>query len=70
MNDSLLSLKTSPNLLQALRKAGSRPMSAKDLLEQRISFVYGSIDSKSGVTRDRIRQLILEQGGATQEVSK
>jgi hypothetical protein len=40
-------------------------MTAGDLLEQRVSFVYGSIDAASGVTRERVRQLILQQEGST-----
>lgn len=65
MTDSLLSLKTSPVLLEALRSVANKPMTARDLMEQRVSFVYGSIDAASGVTRDRVRQLILEQEGST-----
>lgn len=64
MTDSLLSLKTSPALLEALKNAATKPMTARDLMEQRVSFVYGSIDAASGVTRERVRQLILEQEGS------
>lgn len=65
MTDSLLSLKTNPKLLEALCSAATKPMTARDLMEQRVSFVYGSMDAASGVTRDRVRQLILEQEGST-----
>lgn len=65
MTDSLLSLKTSPRLLEALRSAATKPMTARDVMEQRVSFVYGSMDAASGVTRERVRQLILEQEGST-----
>jgi hypothetical protein len=64
MTDSLLTLKTRPELLEALRSVAAKPMSAVDLLEQRVSFVYGSIDAASGVTRERVRQLILQQEGS------
>jgi hypothetical protein len=65
MTDSLLTLKTRPDLLAALRAVATKPMTAGDLLEQRVSFVYGSIDAASGVTRERVRQLILQQEGST-----
>ena len=64
MNESLLSLKTSEALLSAVRVAGARKMTTDELLEQRVSFVYGSMDSSSAVTRERVRQMLLEQGGA------
>lgn len=63
MNDSLLSLKSSDKLLDAVRRAATRRMTSGELLEQRVSFAYGSMDSTSSVTREHVRQLILEQEG-------
>ena len=70
MNDSLLSLKTSESLLSAVRAAATRKMTSDELLEQRVSFVYGSMDSSSVVTRERVRQMLLEQGGAISQHKK
>jgi hypothetical protein len=71
MNDSLLSLKTDQNLLDTVARAASRRMSVGEVLEQRVSFVYGSMDDKSNVTRDQVRQLIIEQqGGVADERAK
>lgn len=62
MNDSLLSIKTSEQLMNAVRAASSRKMTTAELLEQRVSFVYGSMDAASAMTRERVRELLLEQG--------
>ena len=70
MNTSLLAIKTSPDLLSKLRNAPARKTSANDLLEQRVSFVFGSLAQDSGVTRDRVRQVLLEQAGGTTAETK
>lgn len=67
MAKNFLDLKTDPGLLSALQGASQRKQTAAEMLEQRISFVYGSVSSKNGVTRDQVRQLILEQEGAEGE---
>lgn len=59
----MLNLKTNTGLLDALKVATAKKTSSKELLEQRVSFVYGSLKSKSGVTRDQVRQVIVEQEG-------
>jgi hypothetical protein len=64
MAKNFLDLKTDPNLLSALRGAAQHKQTAAEILEQRVSFVYGAVDSQNGVTRDQIRKLILEQDGA------
>lgn len=63
MAKNFLDLKTDPGLLSALRGAAQHKQTAAEILEQRVSFVYGSVDSQNGVTRDQIRMLILEQEG-------
>jgi SpoU rRNA methylase family enzyme len=65
MNESLLSLKTDEQLLAAVRVAGNRRMTPDEMLEQRVSFVYGSMDAKSAVTRERVRQMLLDAQGNT-----
>ncbi|GJB76976.1 hypothetical protein ACK56M_08750 [Pseudomonas sp. s4] len=63
MARNFLDLKTNPELLSALRGAAQHKQTAAEMLEQRVSFVYGSVDAQNGVTREQIRKLILEQEG-------
>lgn len=63
MAKNFLDLDTSPDLLLALKGAAHHKQSAEEVLEQRVSFVYGSVGSKNGVTREQVRKLILEQEG-------
>lgn len=56
-------LKTDATLLEALEKTASKRLTAEEVLEQRISFVFGSMGSDSNVTRQYIRQVIEEQEG-------
>ncbi len=63
--DMATSLKTDPSLLERIRRAAERQLTTSELVEQRVSFVFGSMGGdKSGMTKDRVRQVILEQGGA------
>jgi hypothetical protein len=50
--------KTKESLLKKLRHAPAP--SAEEVKEQRISFVYGSLDKKSKVTREQVRKMIEE----------
>ena len=63
--DSVSSLKPGAQLLEAIRQSSSRKLSSDEILEQRISFVYGSMHADNGVTRERVRQVILEQVGGS-----
>jgi hypothetical protein len=56
-------LKSDGKLLSALSRAAATPISAKELFQQRVSFVYGSLDSKSGVTKERIGEIIRGMSG-------
>lgn len=66
MNNVLLGLKTNEDLLNKLQQAATRKPSPNDILEQRVSFVFGSIKPSSGVTRERVRQVIIEQDGGVE----
>ncbi len=66
MADALTKLKTDASLIQALEKAASHKPSAAEIFEQKVSFIYGSIKDDTGVTRERIKQ-ILDERGATQQ---
>ena len=61
--DSLFTLKTDRAFLDRLRQAGRTPTTPHERLEQRISFVLGAV--KSNVTRDEVREAILNQQGMT-----
>ena len=63
MVQAIQELRSSSTLLRALENASRRHPTRDELFEQRVSFVYGSMDSKSGVTREQVRQLILNQEG-------
>lgn len=62
---NVLSLKTDEKLLDAVRVASQQRLNADQLLEQRVSFVYGSMGKQdNSMTKERVRQVILEQQGA------
>jgi len=63
MGNNISELHTNTELLEALQKAASRKLSPAEMLEQRVSFVFGSMDSQSNVTRQHIKQVIAEQEG-------
>ncbi|MGE0768965.1 MAG: hypothetical protein AB7L90_21185 [Hyphomicrobiaceae bacterium] len=56
-------LKTDESLLTALRTAAMGNPTAKEVQEQRISFIMGSLDRKSGVTRERVMKVLADQQG-------
>lgn len=61
MSNDFLALKTDPQLLSRL-SAVHKPSQA-EILEQRVSFAFSSVKASSGVTREQVRQVILEQSG-------
>ena len=63
MGDGVLNLKTKPELLTALQESLNRRPTAHEIQEQRVSFVYGSLSSKSNVTREQVRKLLVEKDG-------
>lgn len=56
---------TSAALLEAMKKAASRPLTTDEVKAQRISFILGSLSDKSTVTRDQIAKIIDDQEGVT-----
>jgi hypothetical protein len=66
MVNSIPALKTNEALLKKLSSAAARQLTSGEIFEQRVSFVFGSIDSKSGITRERVRQVIREQEGGAE----
>lgn len=63
MGDALENLKTDKSLLEALAKAVSLKPNSGEIFDQQVSFIYSSMKADSGVTRDRVKQLLLEQQG-------
>ncbi|MFM0732362.1 hypothetical protein PQQ52_17895 [Paraburkholderia sediminicola] len=69
MKDNFLGLKTDQTLLNKLEKAVDRKPSQAEILEQRVSYVFGFMKPDSGVTREQVRNVIIGKdggiGGAT-----
>ena len=64
--EKALSFKTDPKVLEAMQVASRKKLSADQVSEQRVSFVYGVMNINDDVvTKDRVRQVILEQQGET-----
>ena len=68
--DCVRSIKTNGKLLDAVQRVATYKLSSAELIEQKVSFVYGSMNSNNGVTKEKVRQVILGQVGATEELAK
>lgn len=62
MNSHALDINTNPKLLTALREAVKRTPSDQEMLQQRISFIYGSVGNSGQITRAKI-EAVLKQAG-------
>jgi len=56
-------LKTQQSLLDALKKAAQRPMNADELHRQRVSFIMGSLDVDSTITREDVEEILARHEG-------
>lgn len=56
-------IRTSPELLRAIREASTRVQTADEIRQQRISFVYGSLGAKSSVTRAQVENALERHEG-------
>lgn len=63
MTKAALDRKTSDQLLAALKEASQKVQSKDEVLEQRISFVLGSLNPGHAVTRAEIRAVLAGQDG-------
>ncbi|PWE50049.1 hypothetical protein DEM26_08855 [Thioclava sp. NG1] len=54
-------------LLERLQRDAGRKMSEREIRQQKISFVMGSLDEKSDLTRDDVAKLIDEHEGREHE---
>lgn len=65
MGDNIGSLKTDAKLLELLKNFSATPMTRKEVLDQRVSFVLGSM--KGSVTREHVQHVIERQEGVSAE---
>jgi hypothetical protein len=58
-------MKTDQHLIEVLRSAAKKGPTAEEVSKQRVSFVYGSLDSdsKNHVTKERIARAFAKQEG-------
>ena len=56
-------LQTSEKLLNALTRAAKKKLSESELREQRISFIMGSLDKDSTITREQVSRILAQQEG-------
>lgn len=59
----MMDLRTKDSLLKALRLASSRMPTPDELHKQRVSFIVGTLKENSGVTRERVEQVLAEHEG-------
>jgi hypothetical protein len=63
MDSNVLEIRTRQDLLDALAKRAHRKLTASEILEQRVSWVYSCVSRENGLTRDQIRELLLQREG-------
>ncbi len=63
MDNTFLLLKTAPDLLEKLKSALTHRHSPEEIFKQRISFIFGSMRQDSGVTKERIREVLRKHDG-------
>jgi hypothetical protein len=56
-------LKTKESTLRALEKATRTPITPAEIRDQRLSFIMGSLDTDSPMTRAQVQQILAEQEG-------
>jgi invasion protein IalB len=59
----MTTVKTDAALTARLKEAASVKLTASELDRQRVSFIMGMVGKKSGVTRERVREVIGQQEG-------
>ena len=50
-------------LTERLREVAGRKLSAEEILEQTVSWIYGNMPDDSSVTKEQVRQSLLERRG-------
>jgi hypothetical protein len=59
----MTNLKTKESTLQALERASRNPPTPEEMKKQRVSFIMGSLNKDSHVTRAKIQEILAEQEG-------
>lgn len=67
MIGNMMGLRTNPKLMEALQNLPNRKMTANEIIEQKASFVYGSINHGTGITKDQVKKRIMERAGMDTE---
>jgi len=70
MNNALLTMTSSPALLEKLKKAAKVQMSAEDRFEQRVSYVFGSLGKNNTMTKAEVRNQLRHQIGDMLQTAK
>jgi hypothetical protein len=61
MNMQVLEIATDEELLKSLRNHTAHRPSQDELLQQRVSYVYGALKSDSGITKEQIKRILVER---------
>lgn len=56
MGDAVVKLKTSDSFLKELKN--SKKPTNEEVRKQRVSFVYGTLDSSNTMTRDQVKKIL------------
>ncbi len=59
-------IQTDRRLLQRLKEMAGKPMTAEEIHTQRVSFVMGTLESDSTLTRDEVERMLLQRDGKQQ----
>ncbi len=59
----MTNLKTKESTLQALERATQVRLTSQDIRQQRVSFIMGSIDTNSPMTRAQVQEILEKQEG-------
>jgi hypothetical protein len=60
MGNNLLKSKTDESLLDALAKSVKQKRTSEEAEAQKVSFIFSAMDKESGVTKQRIREVLAE----------
>jgi molecular chaperone DnaK (HSP70) len=56
-------LKTKKSLLKALKQAAEAKLTSEEIRKQRVSFIMGSLDDESTITRQQVERILAEREG-------
>jgi hypothetical protein len=57
--ENALSKLPDARFMESIKAAAAKRPTAEDVLAQRVSFVFGSVDKDNGVTKEHVREVIL-----------